>query len=459
MHPGSARATLMNAADTETTTQGRALKRVLALSYPLIVANLSQIVLGLVDTAMISRVSTEALAAAAVASSVNIAAGMLFGGWATAAQVISARRYGEDRPKAVGQLLDISLLVGTGAGIVVLLVLSIAAGPLLAAFGLSEAVRAEGVPYLRILAFAAPLAAATAMFRAVYAGVGETSVAMRMTLIVNVINIPLNYVLIFVAGWGLLGAGVGTVIAVAIGCAYMVQFGWRRLRDAYALFGFRRLRHHREVLPRLWSIGWPETAMLFLGYANNVLVVWIVAALGTSVIAGMQIITNVQNILWTVIWALSSGVSILVGQSLGSRDERTVALTQRAGLLLMVALPAIALAPVLVAPSLILHLLTPDGVVVSEAGRALPFLALQIPFMAASMVLAAVLRAAGDSKWVLYASTASSYLVMVPLSWLLAGPLGWGLPGVYVSGVAFFAARTAITWWRYRQGAWRTAEV
>ena len=110
-------------------------------------------------------------------------------------------------------------------------------------------------------------------------------------------------------------------------------------------------------------------------------------------------------------------------------------------------------------PSVALHLLTPDGGVVAEASRALPFLALQVPFMASSMVLAAVLRAAGDSKWVLYASTASSYLVMVPLSWLLAGPVGWGLPGVYVAGMAFFAARTAVSWWRYRQGAWRTAEV
>ena len=244
---------MTKAVNTETTTQLGAVKRVLALSYPLIVANLSQIVLGLVDTAMISRVSTEALAAAAVAASVNIAASMLFGGWATAAQVIAARRFGEGRQAAVGQLLDISLLVGVGAGIVVLLFLSIGAGPLLAAFGLSEAVRAEGVPYLRILALAAPLAAVTAMLRAVYAGVGETGVAMRMTLLVNVINIPLNYVLIFVVGWGLMGAGIGTVIAVAVGCAYMGQFGWRRFRDTYELFGFRRLRHHRQVLPRLWS--------------------------------------------------------------------------------------------------------------------------------------------------------------------------------------------------------------
>ena len=444
---------------TVTTTFGDALKRVLALSYPIVVANLSQIVIGVVDTAMISRVSTDALAAAAVASSVNITASMLFGGWATATQVISARRYGEGRPADVGRLLDVSLIVGAGAGLVVLLVLSIGAAPLLAAFGLSEAVRAEGVPYLRALAFAAPFAAVTAMFRAVYAGVGETGVTMRMTVFVNVINVPLNYVLIFVVGWGLLGAGVGTVIAVAMGCVYMVRFGWRRLRGTYDLFHFEQLRRGRESLPRLWSIGWPETTMLFLGYVNNVLVLWIVAALGTTVIAGMQVVTNVQQVLWTIIWALSTGVSILVGQSLGGRDDRAVASTERAGLLLMAALPIIVLAPVIVAPSTVLHLLTPDGDVVAEARRALPILALQVPFMASSMVLAAVLRAAGDSKWVLYTSTASSYLVMVPLSWLFADALGLGLPGVYAAGVAYFAARTAGGWWRYRRGAWRTAEV
>ena len=442
-----------------TTTQGDTLRRVFALSCPIAVANLSQIVLGIVDTAMISRVSTEALAAAAVASSVNIAAGMLFSGWATAAQVIAARRCGEARPAAIGQLLDVSLLVGIGAGLVVLLVLSIGSGPILAAFGLSEAVRTEGVPYLRALAFAAPFAAATAMFRTIYAGVGETSVAMRMTFLVNAINIPLNYVLIFMVGWGLLGAGVGTVISVAAGCAYMGQFGWRRFRGTYELFRIGHLRQSQEILPRLWSIGWPETAMLFLGYINNVLVLRIVASLGTSVIAGMQVVTNVQQILWTVVWALSTGTSILVGHSLGTRDEGAVALTERAGLLLMVALPVILLAPVLVAPIPILHLLTPDAVVVAEASRVLSILALQVPFMASSMVLAAVLRAAGDSKWVFYTSTVSSYLVMVPLSWLLAVPLGWGLTGIYVAGIAFFAARTAGAWWRYQQGAWRTARV
>ena len=94
------------------------------------------------------------------------------------------------------------ILLGVGAGLIVLLVLSIGANSLFAVFGGSEAVRAEGAPYLRVLAFAAILAAAKAMFRAVYASMGETSVVMRMTFLVNAINIPLNYVLMFVVGWG-----------------------------------------------------------------------------------------------------------------------------------------------------------------------------------------------------------------------------------------------------------------
>ena len=79
------------------------------------------------------------------------------------------------------------------------------------------------------------------------------------------------------------------MIAVAVGCVFMGRFGWRRFRGPYELFRLAHLRHQREVLPRLWSIGWPETVMLFLGYVNNVLVIGIVASLGTSVIAGMQI--------------------------------------------------------------------------------------------------------------------------------------------------------------------------
>ena len=450
---------LEKATSTVTANRVGTLRRLFLLSYPIAAANLTQISLSLVDTAMISRVSTEALAAAAVASSVNIAASMLFSGWATASQVISARRFGEGRWVDIGRLLDVSLFLGVSAGLVVLLVLSIGASSLFGAFGVSEKVQAEGIPYLQVLAFAAPIAGATAMFRAVYAGVGETSVAMRMTLLVNAINIPLNYVLIFVVGWGLLGAGVGTAISISVGCVYMGQFGWRRFRGTYQLFRVGSFGHFQQMLPQLWSIGWPETAMLFLSYINNVLVLRIVATLGPSVIAAMHVVTNVQQILWTVIWALSTGVSILVGHSLGAREERAVAQTERAGVLLMVALPAILLTPVLVAPSSILQLLTPDAGVVTEASSVLIILALQVPFMASSMVLAAVLRAAGDSRWVFYTSTVSSYLVMVPLSWLLAVTFGWGLTGVYGAGIAFFGARTAGAWWRYRQGAWRTTEI
>lgn len=221
-------------------------------------------------------------------------------------------------PISVANLSQI--LLGVGAGLIVLLVLSIGASSLFAVFGVSEAVRAEGVPYLRVLAFAAILAAATAMFRAVYASMGETSVAMRMTFLVNAINIPLNYVL-------------------------------------------------------------------------------------------------------------------------------------------MVVVPAILQAPELVAPSPILHLLTSDVGVVAEASRVLPILALQVPFMALSMVLAAVLRAAGDSRRVFYTSTVSGYLFVVPLSWLLAIPFGWELAGVYVAGIAFFAARTAGSWWPCRQRNWRVAAI
>ena len=168
-----------------------------------------------------------------------------------------------------------------------------------------------------------------------------------------------------------------------------------------------------------------------------------------------------------ILLGVGAGLIVLLVLSIGASSlfavfgvsEGAVALTERAGLLLMVVVPAILQAPELVAPSPILHLLTSDVGVVAEASRVLPILALQVPLMALSMVLAAVLRAAGDSRWVFYTSTVSGYLVVVPLSWLLAIPFGWELAGVYVAGIAFFAARTAGSWWPCRQRNWRVAAI
>ena len=91
---------------------------------------------------------------------------------------------------------------------------------------------------------------------------------------------------------------------------------------------------------------------------------------------------------------------------------------------------------------------------VSTAGRAvvwsLPILA---PIMAVGTIYAAQLRAAGDTKAVMYASLFSVVCVTLPVVWVLAMVWHWGLPGVYLGIVAGWIARTAATYQRWRARA------
>ena len=114
-------------------------------------------------------------------------------------------------------------MLGVGAGLIVLLVLSIGASSLFAVFGVSEAVRAEGVPYLRVLAFAAILAAATAMFRSKW-------VFYTSTVSGYLVVVPLSWLLAIPFGWELAGyTSPGSLLRGADGrvLVAMRQRNWR----------------------------------------------------------------------------------------------------------------------------------------------------------------------------------------------------------------------------------------
>jgi len=442
-----------------TSTAASPLRTLWLLVYPLILASSAQVLLTTVDTAILGRTSTGALASVALAAPVYIVATVVLRGWTTGVQAFTARRVGEGRSDRVGELARIAIPLIGGAAIFLSAVLFMVAPAAMGAIGAHGTVAQGAVDYLRIIGLALPLVAVAAILQAIYSGLGATRVALYTAVLINIVHIPLALALVVGLSLDVRGAALSSLAANAAGLAFMVWYGWWRYRERLVGSTGTWLESAREIVPTLWRVGWPETVMLVLGYFTPVLLLSFIVDLGAETVAAYRVLGVVGTVLFTLVAACSNGVSIIAGQRLGAGLPEDIAPYRRATLFLGAMLTAAVAVPVVVAPSMVLAALTADQVVQDLSAAVVPIAVGHVPMMLGAMTLAGILRAAGDTKTNMIASVAADYACYVPLAWFLSGPAGFGLAGVYLGTICYWSVRLLITLFRYRGGVWRSVAV
>ncbi|WP_158578480.1 MATE family efflux transporter [Spongiactinospora rosea] len=409
---------------------GPSVGRLWALAVPLLVAGLTQIIVNLVDTVLLGRLSTEALGAFALAAPVYLVALVVVRGWATAVQVLVAREHGAGRPGSVARVVRVGLLTSIVVGAGIGAALYAVAGPTLTLLGAAPELIGPGTGYLRILAPAVPLAAASFVLQSACAGIGVTRASMYHALLVNVVNLPLGVLLIFGAGLGVTGAALATLAATAAGTAFLLTYARSRLPRSGP-------EPAEDVTRRLWAIGWPEMSTMGLGYLNEALIAGFAARMSTADLAAYRIVDNLLLVVFTALSAAAAPITIMAGQALGAGDKAAATLWRRKGVVLLFVVFAAPAALALLAGPWLLALVTTNPVVADLAWAAVPLAVLSMAPMVPAMAYGSFLRAMGDTRSVMLANAAGDYLMLLPLAWLLGVRAGLGLPGVYVAWIAF----------------------
>lgn len=346
------------------------------------------------------------------------------------------------------------LAVCLSVGLLLAVVLALAAPAVVAL--LAGGGRPDGaVTVLRVLAAALPFTAVTTHYRGVFGGLGQTAVTMQVAVLVNLLNIPLDWMFVFGLDLGAIGSAVGTLSATAMGALYIAWLARRRLAVDYP-FGRRdHLRGSAQVRGALWGIGWPDVTFALVAYGGDVLLVAIVATLGETDLAAYRLMIATVSVLWVFVFSCSSGISILAGQRLGAGRVDEALGYARSGAVLMAGLCAVVVLPPLLAPELYFRAFSDDPAVRSVAAGALPVLLVLAPAMVVSMTLAGLLRAGGDTRGIMYAGALGQLLLAVPIAWAAVHVLDLGLGAVYAGFAAGVVARAGFTVQRFRTGRWR----
>ncbi len=271
------------------------IRALLALATPIIIAQLAYTSMGFVDTVMAGRVSARDLAGVALGNSLWVPVFLLMNGTLLATTAKVAQRFGAGKEAENGPLVRQALWLALAIGMLCAVLLW-NAEPVLRLMGVDAELSALAMGYLRGVACGFPATALYQVLRCFSDGLGRTRPSMVLGICGLLLNIPLNYVLIYgkLGLPALGGVGCGWATGIVMWCSLLGMLWWVRWAPAYRASGlFLQFDWPQwPVIRRLLSVGLPIGVSIFAESSIFSVIALLIGSLGATVVAGHQIALN-----------------------------------------------------------------------------------------------------------------------------------------------------------------------
>jgi putative MATE family efflux protein len=440
-------------------------RSVLRMAWPVVVQQVAFTMVQLVDTLLVGHLGKDALAGVGLGSIVFwIPQSGIFAVGAGALAVV-ARNVGAGQRERASVTAAMGLMMVLAWGVLLALVMALAADPLLRVMGAEPAARDAGVTWMRAASIGFPLTAMLWVGNASLQGAGDTRTPMIIMIVVNLVNAVVAYTLINGPGpfprLEVLGSGLGATSAGVSGAA-LVLLALAIGRGGLQLQPLAALRPDAGEMKRILNVGLPvglenlQFNLAFMVYTR------IIASLGSAALAAHRVTLSVEGLAFNPGFALGVAAATLVGQSLGA-DRPDLAERSAKAALVWAAVLMTSMGIVLMVfgePITSLFVSGEDADEVVDIGRQLLFVfAFAMPAMALSLTLAGGLRGAGDTRAVLAIGAFGIWVVRLLPAYLLAIVLGFDAPGAWLAAVLDVNSRGVLTWLRFRQGKWKAIKI
>ena len=404
-----------------------ATRELLTLAWPVVLARLGIMTMGLTDAIVVGHYASRELAYHSLAwapSSVVLttAVGLMMG-----VQVMTARLRGEGRGDEVGAVLRRGMVYAMQIGIVSMIGLMLL-GPFgLVHMGLEDGLGEGASPVLMVFALSMPAYLISVAAQFFLEGLHRPKAGMVAMWVANAVNLALNIVLVpDMLGLGMLGAMAsawatfGARLALAI---FLVIF-ILRLPEAKAWGLFKKPRRDKAVESEQVRVGIGAGSSNFIEVGAFAAMTLFAGQLGAAQTASWAVVINVSAIVFMVPMGLSSATAVLVGRSYGAGDMQGVMRNGLTGIGVVTILAFIIAIGLWLAAGPVVGIYTTDPTILAIAAPALVLATLFFVADAQQVVAAQANRAAGDVVWPTLMHLLSYGIIMIPLGWRLAHRMG-----------------------------------
>lgn len=436
-------------------------KQISMLVFPLIAEQILAVSVGMADMIMVSGAGDVAVSGVSLVNTISNLLIYVFEALVAGGAVVAAQAIGAKKLKTISRVANQLILICIVSAVAICSLCLVFNRQILGLiYGTVEKkVMENAVTYFYITSFSFPFLSiyygSTALFRAM----GNTKLSMYVSFVMNLLNIGGNAVFIYGFHMGIAGVGLSTLISRVLAAIVVILM----LRDQSLVIHidrYLRLGYDRDIIGKILKIGIPsgiDSAMFQIG---KLFTQSLITSFGTASIAANAAASTIELLATIPASAMGLALTTVIGQCIGAGDTEGVKFYTK-----KLMLAAYAMIWML---NIVILFMTPTIASWYHLSREGDYLARQLIryhsvccmiAWPAAFTLPAVLRAAGDVKYVMFTSMGCMWFLRIALAYVIGDYLGMGVLGVWIAMTIDWLGRSVCNLARLKSEKWSEKSV
>ena len=433
-------------------------RALVTLIIPLIIEQFLNVLVGMADTIMVSNVGEAAVSGVSLVDSVMLLLINVFQALATGGAVVAGQYLGRQREKraceAANQLVWFVTLLAVG----IMAIMYLGKGFILhVVFGQIDAdVMHHANIYLLIVNASIPFIALYNAGAAIFRSMGNSQVSMKVSMLMNIINVCGNAILVYGFGCGAEGVAIPTLISRMV-AAILITVLLLNQKQLLHIKPSLRYQFRPELVKKILQIGIHnglENSMFQLG---KIIVLSLVSTFGTYAITANAVANTVASFQTIPGMAMNLAITTVISQCVGARDYEQARYYTRKLLKIAYASVVVTVVIMLAASNLITQAYNLSDITAAEAIKIFFLHGISVMMIwPTAFSLPSTLRAAGDVRFCMITSVTSMWVCRVVFSYVFGQFFGFGVFGVWMAMILDWWVRAFFFVRRYRGSQWMT---
>ena len=428
---------------------------------PLVIEQLLAVLVGMADSIMVANVGEAAVSGVSLVDNIMILIINIFAALATGGAVVAGQYLGrKDEKSACKAATQLVWFVSLSAVVIMILVYFGKDIILNQVFGhITAEVKGHADIYLLIVTASIPFIALYNGGAAIFRAMGNSQVSMRVSLLMNAINVTGNAILVFGLRIGTAGVAIPTLISRMVAAIVITVLLCNQTRILH-IERTLKIRFDGRMIRKILAIGVPnglENSMFQLG---KILVLSLVSTFGTYAIAANAVSNAIALFQILPGMAISLAITTVISQCVGANDYEQVHYYLKKLLAIIYVAMVGTVALIFLALPLILKAYNLSDQTAAAATNIIHFHGISAMIIwPLSFALPAAYRAAGDAKACMYTSIVSMWIFRIGFSYLVGKYMRLGVFGVWVAMVIDWVVRAICFIIRYFNGKWKHGAI
>jgi putative MATE family efflux protein len=435
-----------------TVTEERNKFKLSMLAWPIFIELFLQLMLGAVDTLMVSKISDDAVAVVGFSNQIFTAFMTLFMVISSGSGILIAQKLGAREEKDARTIAIISIKVSAIIGVVISIILAMMPLQIVKVLHLPTELYPLAKIYITIVGGGMILTALMTALSTIIRNTGNTKATMYTAMGMNVVHLFLNYGFIFGAfGFpqlGLTGVAVSTVVSRLLALLMLFFILKGSFAQSIRLPDFRLF--DKKLFKAILRIGWPMGVNMSCWFLTQLLIFSFIAMIGAKELAARTYMNTLESFCFMLGFSIAAAVQIQIAHMFGAgRVKEAYRAAYRAlGVgLLLVTINALLLYYFGVH---VLQLFTKDPAILELASSLFVLNLVLQPGKMLNMALGNALSAIGDTRYIMITAVFSMWLIAAMLSYWVGVHLGYGLIGIYLCMICDEYVRGLLAFIRWR---------